>query len=167
MCTDKQEALRLKPQAVQEGCLLTQLYMMRGQLEDALEVAADLREAAPQVCRAASPYTHLQHCTVAGAVLCTLPSRPPLVNEQSSDQHYALQSSDQSMNPKLRLDRGQCLYALQDADAHGIFILLLVAEGPDVHSKDELASAYVSLLRCDPAAETALQGWLDVSEWRC
>ena len=59
-----QEALRLQPQAVEQGCLLAQLYMMRGQLEDALETAAALREAAPQVQRPINPY---RSCNTKGS----------------------------------------------------------------------------------------------------
>ena len=64
--TAVQEALRLQPQAVEQGCLLAQLYMMRGQLEDALEIAAALREAAPQV--KLSRYTFLL-CIPGGPAL--------------------------------------------------------------------------------------------------
>ena len=42
-----QEAVRLRPGAVREATLLAQLYMIGGQLEDALETARALREAAP------------------------------------------------------------------------------------------------------------------------
>lgn len=42
-----QEALELQPAAFEQGSLLAQLYMMRGQPEDALEVATALRQAAP------------------------------------------------------------------------------------------------------------------------
>ena len=42
-----QEALRLQPGAVAEGCLLAQLYMMAGLPEDALETARALRLSAP------------------------------------------------------------------------------------------------------------------------
>ena len=67
--------------------------MLRGQPEDALEVAAALREAAPQ-----------------------------------------------------------------NADAHGLFLVLKEAEGIDQDSSQDVATAYLSLLRCDPAAENAVQG---------
>lgn len=42
-----QEALRLNPGAVPEGCLLSQLYMMAGLPEDALETARALQLNAP------------------------------------------------------------------------------------------------------------------------
>ena len=42
-----QEALRLEPGAVAEGCLLAQLYMIAGLPEDALETARALRLNAP------------------------------------------------------------------------------------------------------------------------
>ena len=42
-----QEALRLRPEAVAEGCLQAQLYMMAGLPEDALETARALRLNAP------------------------------------------------------------------------------------------------------------------------
>lgn len=92
-----QEALDLQPTAVEQGCLLAQLYMMRGQPEDALQVASALREGAPR-----------------------------------------------------------------DADAHGLLILLKEAEGVDTDSKQAVAEAYLNLLQCDPAAQTAIQGgaWL-------
>lgn len=88
-----QEALDLQPDAVEQGCLLAQLYMMRGQPEDALGIATALREAAPQ-----------------------------------------------------------------SADAHGLFILLKEAEGVDLNSSGATATAYLSLLHCDPAASSAIQG---------
>ena len=88
-----QEALDLQPDAVEQGCLLAQLYMMRGQPEDALGIAKALREADPQ-----------------------------------------------------------------SADAHGLFILLKEAEGVDLNSSGETATAYLSLLHCDPAATSAIQG---------
>lgn len=83
----------MQPDAVEHGCLLAQLYMLRGQPEDALEVAAALRKAAPQ-----------------------------------------------------------------HADVHGLFLVLKEAEGIDQDSSQDLATAYLSLLRCDPAAVTAVQG---------
>ena len=88
-----QEALQLQSDAVEHGCLLAQLYMLRGQPEDALQVSATLREAAPH-----------------------------------------------------------------NADAHGLFVLLKEAEGIDQDSSQDVAAAYLSLLRCDPASETAIQG---------
>lgn len=45
-----------------------------------------------------------------------------------------------------------------DADSHALYILMKEAEGPSADSVNELARAYVDMLRCDPASQYAVQG---------